>query len=256
MLKIKRFLKSPFYQIRMLNKIGIQNYLRYRSARKGECILLKLKNNLIYVRKGTPDLGVAISCLIDGEFDEISRYLNSSFDGVIVDAGGYIGSAALALAKMFPCAQVISIEPSQANMEILRLNVAKVKNIRAVYGALVGREINEIELRNRGTGEWGFTAVESPQDNLSAEVLHTTPAFTLKGLGFAPSDIGVLKLDIEGGELDLFLNDAETLGEVKIIVAELHDRIADGCTKAFNDFSNRRLVFRDNGEKYFSIKQS
>ena len=98
--------------------------------------------------------------------------------------------------------------------------------------------------------------MEKPKDNLSAEILQMSPAFTLKGLGLDPSDIGVLKLDIEGGELDLFVNDAETLGKVRIIFVELHDRIVAGCTKAFNEFSDRRLIFRDNGEKYFSIKKS
>ena len=254
-MKIKCILKVPVNQLRLLKKIGAMNYLRYRRARLGERISMTLKNNLVCIRKGTGDLGVAISCLIDGEFDAISEHLDKSFNGVIVDAGGYIGTAALALSRMFPYAQVISIEPSETNIEILKINVAGFNNIRVVYGALVGRDISEIELRNRGTGSYGFTVIEKPRDNLSAEILHKTPAFTLRKLVVNSAEIGVLKLDIEGGEFDLFTNDAETLREVKIVVVELHDRIAAGCTKAFNQFSKGRLVFKDNGEKYFSVKQ-
>jgi FkbM family methyltransferase len=237
------------------HKIGDENFASYLAVKAGDRYRLQLGNHLVWLRKGTPDLYVAISCLLDGEFDMLSKYLDASFEGIIVDAGGYIGTAALAFSRMFPLSQIVSIEPSQSNAEILRLNVAAATNIHVVQGALVGGNVDEVHLRNRGTGAWGFTVVENPLDKISAEIIHKVPAYNLKKLGLNPADIGVLKLDIEGGELDLLTHDMESLQEIEIVVAELHDRIVSGCTQAFKKFSEKRLVLKDRHEKYFSIKK-
>ena len=117
----------------------------------------------------------------------LSKYLDASFEGIIVDAGGYIGTAALALSRMFPPSQILSIEPSENNAEILRLNVAAATNIHVVQGALVGGNVDEVHLRNRGTGAWGFTVVENPLDKISAEIIHKVPAYNPKKARLKPS---------------------------------------------------------------------
>jgi FkbM family methyltransferase len=250
----KHLLKLFYKQIRLLYNIGLKNYLHYHSVKKGQKVMLHLSHHPIWVRKGSPDVEVAASCLIKGEFNAVSKFLDQSFDGIIIDAGGYIGTSALAFSDLFPNATVITIEPSKNNIELLKLNVSHNSNIKIIYGALLGSEKDSVDLKNRGTGEWGFTVVDNPLDNNYAESLHQTPAFNLKKLGIELSNIGLLKLDIEGGEYDLFINDAESLKEIKVIAVELHDRIVSGCTQAFMNFSSNRTVFKDHGEKYFSIK--
>lgn len=208
----------------------------------------------IFLRNGTTDLDVAISCL-SGEF-EVLRYLHDAeFDGAIVDAGGYIGTAAIALSQMFPNATVLTIEPSLENFSILKRNVSNFDNIQPVYGALVAKDDGNISLVNRGTGQWGYTAVQNPLDKIDAEVMHETPSVTLSSLSVSPASIGILKLDIEGGEYDLLLNDAETLANIPNIIIELHDRIIHGCSKEFFNFSKDRIIVKDAGEKFLSIKK-
>ena len=53
------------------------------------------------VRRNTHDLETATSCL-SGEFDLLGTLFKKTLFNFIIDAGGYIGTAAIALARMFP----------------------------------------------------------------------------------------------------------------------------------------------------------
>ena len=52
----------------------------------------------IWVRSATPDLRTAIVNLTE-EFDCLNQLLPEGYSGLIVDAGGYIGTAALKSSK-------------------------------------------------------------------------------------------------------------------------------------------------------------
>ena len=227
---------------------------QYAACAAGDLVAIKIKRTRLHIRKGTPDIMVAQSCL-EGEFDPVAYLLPRDYAGVIVDAGGYIGSAALAMAALFPKARILTVEPSKANFEVLMQNVTGHPLIEPVFGALVAGPATSVTLRNRGTGAWGFTAVAAPHDNPNARDLHDTPALRLADLVPDPTDIGLLKLDIEGGELEILEQDRATLSQIPHIFIELHDRIAPGCRRAFFDFSQDRIVVKSSGEKYLSIRR-
>lgn len=235
--------------------IGKRAFARLLFARQGELVRVNIYGWDVYVRKGTPDLLVAMSCF-SGEFDGLRAKLPDDFDGVIVDAGGYIGTAAMAMRGLYPKAKLVVIEPSQDNISVLRKNLGGFDNVDIVYGALVGKSVGTITLKNRGTGEWGFTAVQNPKDVDEATQLHDTPAFTLSEVVADIDDIGILKLDIEGGEADILRHDAATLKRIPLVFAELHDRIVEGCSDLFFDFSKERDVKQFGGEKYLSVKKA
>lgn len=241
-------------QCRLLITLGVSGYAQLRRAQDNQLVPLTIGGRRIHVRKGTQDLNVALSCLT-GEFDILRALKPEGYDGTIIDAGGYIGTSAIALSELFPKASVIVIEPSDSNLAVLTQNIRAYPNIRAVQGALVAKESGPIRLRNRGTGAWGFTIAETPRDNPNAEVIQDVPAVTLSSLGVVPRDIGILKLDIEGAERDLFLEDADTLAQIDNIYVELHDRIVAGCSDAFFEFSKGREVVQSDGEKYLSVRK-
>ena len=247
---MKNFLK----QIRLVKKIGFSSYLQYFLAKSGAEIKVKILRKEIFVRKGAPDLSAAISCF-SGEFDIVKYLFPKDYSGIIVDAGGYIGTSAIALRQIYPKAKIIVIEPSQSNFAILRKNLEGLSNIRVVYGALIGGSQKTIILNNRGTSEWGYTIVSKPLDNPSAKPLHKTPTFRLRDLLDKREKIGLLKLDIEGGEFDLLKKDMKTLKDIPVVFAELHDRIIKGCEEMYFKFSKNRILIKDRGEKYLSIKR-
>jgi len=251
---ILKFLFMPVNQYLLMKKLGLKGWLRYRLASNGDEVTLNIQNRPIVGRKGTPDFGVAEMCL-SGEFEILRYLLPRNYSGTIIDAGGYIGTSALALHDLFPEATIIVVEPSESNIKILKKNVQRVKNIQVVYGALVGAQREAAQLIDRGTGGRGFTIIKNPKDRNSVQALHQTPAFTISQLVADVSQVGLIKLDIEGGEVDLLQNDVETLKQVHVVFAELHDRIIDGCSDLFFAFSKNRIMVKDGGEKFLSVKR-
>jgi len=218
---------------------------------------VNLLGNMILVRSLTPDLSVALSSLGE-EFSVLSGLLDKKFDGIIVDAGGYIGTAALKLSTMYPNAKIVTIEPSSENYKILEQNIKNIKNITAIRAALVPIPRGDIVLSNRGTGEWGYTIVNNPNDNPGATEIEKIKTITLSEIRamFDHKEIGLMKLDIEGGEKDLIEHDSKSLHDIYAIFAELHDRIVGGCTDAFQGLSRDRLVLNFGGEKYLSVRKN
>ena len=244
-----------FYkQARFLRKLGVKQYLKYTFSPLNSVIQIYFLKHKFLVRPGTTDLQVALTCF-DGEFEALRYLLPREFDGTIIDAGGYIGTAALAMSEIYPSATIVTIEPVSHNFELLCKNVANNPNIVSIFGALTSKDNEKVMIADRGTGEWGFTIIENPNDVKNPELVDYTPTYSLRSIFDHYSNVGILKLDIEGAETDLFINDSISLEKIPVIFAELHDRIVENCTIEFMNFSKNRLVIKSGGEKYLSISR-
>lgn len=223
---------------------------------RGKTEALNIHGHKVLLRRGSPDLVVALISL-GGEFSILKRSFERDFSGLIIDAGGYIGTAAMALSDLFPKATIVSIEASSANVRQAQLNTSSYKNIRIVHAALSADNAQEqIVLNDRGTGEWGYTIIEKPADRFAHEIEKVEPITIGKILDQAGFNrAGILKLDIEGGELQLF-RDPDWLNDIEVLLVELHERIAPGCDEAFHSATTGRLNMRAGGEKFISLKQS
>ena len=238
--------------IRVWRAVGSVQFLRYLVARKGSILRMFIHGDVILIRKGSPDLRVAVTSL-NGEFDLPAWFLSLEFEGVIVDAGGYIGTAAIAFSKLFPKSQVITVEPSLSNIEILRENVSGHSRIQVIHGALVGVQRPTVTLYNPGLREWGFTTSENHKGSEPTNRMYEVPALRVSDLGVDVAEIGLLKMDIEGGEFEILTHDRENLSSIRVIIVELHERYVDSCEKAFSDFSQNRTVVKLAGEKFVSV---
>jgi FkbM family methyltransferase len=207
----------------------------------------------LVVRTASPDVHVALTCL-GGEFDELLAAVPTIIHPFIVDAGGYIGTAAIVLAEAYPDATVVSLEPSRANFAVLKQNVSRYKNIVALNKALAP-EAGITTLKSRGTGQWGFTIVPRPADNPASVAMEEVECVTIEMLlkDFGVSGIGVLKLDIEGGECALFSADTGWIANTEAICIELHDRIVAGCSQKFEEVTQGRRNLKMRGEKCLSL---
>ena len=65
---------------------------------------------------------------------------------------------------------------------------------------------------------------------------------------FGNREIGILKLDIEGGEKGLLSGGGEIDG-IPVVFVELHDRFVEWCSEAFAGFSKDRWTVNLGGEK-------
>lgn len=256
-------MKTIFRDIKLSNKrikknaavIGRTKSILYEVLPHGTELSINVQGIELVVRCGTPDLYVAIES-ITGEYMFLRDYLPRDYDGVIIDAGAYIGSAAIVFANLFPKARIICIEPSTDNFRMLRRNTALYSNIEIRKVALVGSRAGSLSLRNRGTGEWGFTVVDRPIDNVDAVALERVDTIDIATLlaGFS-GKVGFLKLDIEGAEKEVFQSTSILLSELPYVFVELHEHITSGCVSSFEKFSVAREIRKFGGEKYLSIKK-
>ena len=250
---MKVIAKFILFQSKLLMTLKFKQYLRYTFSIWRKETKIEIFDTQILIRKNSSDLTVAMETL-GGEF-EVLRYLfDADYDGLIIDAGGYIGTAAIAISKIYPKAKILSIEPSPENFRILQKNIEKYSNISALNYALTDGSTKEIELHSRPTGHWGYTIMHLPKETNIHDGNVTVRCISLSDLVDNYTDVGILKLDIEGAELHLMLHTSEPLQKIPVVLAELHDHIIPGCTEQYFKTFSRHHIIKGTAEKYLSIK--
>lgn len=251
---MRKIIKKSIRVMNQIRTVGLIDTVLFHTRPENTQMTVKIASHDIVVRARTTDLNVAIESL-KLEYNFLDDLLPRDFNGLFVDAGGYIGTAAISFASRFPNAQVVSIEPSSENIKILRTNIAKFPNVYVRHAALGSVAGDTISLRNRSTGVWGFTIIKNssnaPQYSELEDVLLTSLSEIKEELG---CDIDFLKLDIEGAEKQIFEENDAALQEIPFVFIELHERIVTGCNDAFRYFSRNRWAMRLSREKFVSIQ--
>ena len=213
-------------------------------------VQVQLEGHRLNVRTATPDLFVALETL-GSEFHMLANLEFGQAPIFIVDAGGYIGTASIALKEIFPESIIVTIEPSSANFELLQKNIEAHENIHAINAALVDDEtLEEIYLNDSETGPWGFEISGTPAQN--AEVVKTT-IFTKIVKQFDVSRVQICKMDIEGAELELLEHPENWLEHTDVLAIELHERKRNGIDQAFRNANVKRFALPLPGEKVLSL---
>ena len=213
-------------------------------------MLVTLGGVKVWLRTATSDIYVAVESL-GSEFDPAIALLPASCSGLVIDAGGYIGTAAIKLARAFPHARIVTIEPSSANLAILRRNVAGFANIEVMHAALAAQP-GPVVLKDTGHDHWGFSIVDHAGHH---KPLESIGALSLADVleKYAAETVALLKLDIEGAEGEVLAAAADWLARVDIVVAELHDRIVPGVEAIWARAVAGRRNFTPRGEKVMSV---
>lgn len=251
--KIRRYLSDGRFILRENSIFAVLQFLilSFLSVRKK--MIYKCYGEQLQVRLQTPDI-VTVKESLGWEFDQ-SIALVKSDHGVIIDAGGYIGSAAIKFARAFPNSKIITIEPSTENFEILKRNTSGYANIFAINAALSSKP-GKIELKSRGTGEWGFTIAEESDDSANLQNLETVDMITVEEIfsRFEIDKVDLFKLDIEGGEYELLKGRPSWVDQCEVMTVELHDRIVSGCSRAYYNATDGRKDVWIAGEKVISVR--
>jgi FkbM family methyltransferase len=154
----------------------------------------------------------------------------------IVDLGANIGLASVWFATRFPGSSVLAVEPDPANFELLLANTRSYPNVTAVQAAL-WTECGKVELTDPGTGPDGYRLGSQTPEHADAGAQRSTVvnAIDLPTLmaDHGIDRIGILKVDIEGAEREVFDASAAWIDSVDSIAIELHDRFKSGCSRAF-----------------------
>jgi FkbM family methyltransferase len=224
-------------------------------------------NRAFHFRRGTSDEGVIQQIFKQGDYNfarlrrgaELNALYNriaESRPPLIIDAGANIGASSIYFAYSFPKARVVAIEPAESNFELLTANSAGT-TIECVHAALASNP-GRVNVLDAGEGFWGYrtgAAETSPAGKNAQSVGCVTinDIYESHAHDCAPF---MVKIDIEGGEDDLFSGNTEWVAKTPLIIIELHDWMLTGTANSrtfLQCIAGLNRDFVHIGENIFSI---
>lgn len=202
-------------------KDGLKFYAHIKARPSGTFYSSRYRRK-IYLRPHTSDYYTFDQVFIEDQYD-----LEVPFEPrTIIDAGANIGLSSIYFAERFPHAQIIAIEPSAENFEVLKQNVAGLENIHPLCMGLWNKDAC-LEIIDLKTSKNSFMVKEVGPDTAGCIPAISVPAIMRK---FNLDTIDIFKIDIEGSEKELFQeNFAPWLGKTRMLIIEIHDFMKDGC---------------------------
>jgi len=186
----------------------------------------------VQMRLQTSDPLAFQQVFVDREYDTPNL---PEIAATVVDLGANIGFASLFFALRYPQARILAVEPEDQNFAILQANTAALgSRIRTQHAAAWISDgfinLHTEDAAGAPLGNWGVQVSESASSSH-----RMTPCYRLATLldraGF--DSVDVLKVDIEGAELELFSHQAgDWLDRVRLIIVETHDRFRPGSEAA------------------------
>ncbi|NET73646.1 MAG: FkbM family methyltransferase [Sphaerospermopsis sp. SIO1G2] len=155
-------------------------------------------------------------------------------DDVIVDLGANIGLFTLQAAKLNPDARIFSFEPFPENFSYLYQNISNfgLDNVMT-YQYAISNSYRQDFFQQTSSRSLDHQLVNGYEDNIndssadlfSVEVIPIDAIFDIANI----EEIAMLKIDIEGSELDIFKSISDSiLKRIKLLAIEYHDNLRPG----------------------------
>jgi FkbM family methyltransferase len=175
----------------------------------------------VYCRAGSSDKHAFSHIFIEQEY----RFLkDAGSPKVILDCGANVGYSAVYFLSQFPEANIISIEPDDRNVQMLRLNTAPYGERCTVLPLAVWSHTARLVVSKgsyRDGLEWS-TQVRECRTGEAGDLDAIDIGTLLERFGLEHVD--VLKMDVEGAERIIFSENYESwVDRVGCFVIELHD---------------------------------
>ena len=154
--------------------------------------------------------------------------LASNKTALIIDAGANIGASVVYFAGVFPESKILAIEPENNNCALLKKNCEGL-NFSLLEGG-IGCAAGSLYLTDPGHSDWGF--------RLHTQGEYQVPVFDAESIiadqiaqGLVPF---IFKIDIEGGEAELFRDNTSWVCRFPLLIIELHDLLFPGTATSRN----------------------
>ncbi|MFT3867087.1 MAG: FkbM family methyltransferase [Nibricoccus sp.] len=214
-------------------RTGLQAARLHRQPSTPVQIQLDGVDHPLWARPGTSDAAT---------FDEVflSREYNVPFANFspshILDLGANVGYASVYFAARWPQARILAVEPSSQNLSLLEKNTHPWGRIVTLQAA-VWSHATTMQIANPDGDANAFRMTEA-----SGPVQEKIPAYTIPQLieRLGCTRLPLLKMDVEGAEVEIFRADTSWLDLIDVMVIELHDRLVPKCAMALNQALNGR----------------
>jgi FkbM family methyltransferase len=150
----------------------------------------------------------------------------------ILDLGANIGCASVYFAQRYPEARILAVELEASNFAMLSRNAAPYPNIECLHAAAWHSD-TQVALANPSAPNSHFQASEAFGETAAGIPAYSIPTLLARD---GRSSVDILKIDIEGAELDLLTHQPQAwLDRTSVLMIELHDRLRPGCSRALHD---------------------
>ena len=167
--------------------------------------------------------------------DTYKKILSEGNQPIIVDCGGHIGLSSVWFASRYPKAALYCIEPDKSNFALLQQNTAAYPNVTCLNGGVWNKPCH-LEILNPLSGSASFRLQEAsaPSDSSSVLLRGYTVLEILQRE--EKNRLFLVKMDIEGGEAQVFQESSEWLKSTAVMIIELHDWLMPGQGTSRNFF--------------------
>ena len=152
-------------------------------------------------------------------FDEVYRLPFPAPGGAFLDFGANIGLTTIWMSTHYKLDKIIAVEPDHDNAALLAANL-KLNGITAeIIEAAVGPSDGTVYFQKSAWSNQGHVSVEG----IPVKMMSVSSLFKENLLDKA----GLVKVDIEGGEQELFLGPCEWLQLADAMIVEFHPTAVD-----------------------------
>lgn len=177
--------------------------------------------------------------------DWIYEYLAVPEKGLFVDVGAFVGQHSIRVAKAFGC-RVIAIEPIPKHADVIEVN-ARLNNVANninVVRACIGKEYGVARLCDKG-----MSSRVDDKGTVDSEIQ------TLSTLLKHEPKIDLIKIDVEGMELEVLSGIQPRSVHAKRILVEVHTYLASHLEQGVRDWCaannyDWQVVKRENANRY------
>jgi FkbM family methyltransferase len=193
----------------------------------------------LFLRLGTTDPYVFSQIFVEREYD--SQLIREISPSVVIDLGAYAGYSTFFFSKLYPNALIVAVEANPQNFQLLEATFSKQDRVVVIHAAVHNTDGQYLEIRMGNDGLWGTRAVKIDSETVSRDTITVETISLQKILSryrlLTNRDM-LLKVDIEGGELEVFDTDLSLWEYFEVIAIETHERIRPGCTLTFETVSS------------------
>jgi len=135
---------------------------------------------------------------------------------VVIDVGANIGQFVVAVKSFYPNAQIYSVEPDRDVYQILNKNIKQFKKVTSFNYGLSNKEGRVDFYKSNSFSEWsGLHPLEGHNyEKISVQIKRGDRLFS------SITHIDLLKIDVEGAELEVLQGMKKTISKCKYILIE------------------------------------
>lgn len=276
-LQVKRLFRAPNY----VKSFGLVHGLRLlfqiekslkRKTDKMRRFSAPGYDRPIWLRDTVSDHSIFWQCIVTKQYDinnfpqvqklnkAYDRLLNEGKTPVIIDAGGNIGLASVWFHRQYPQSAIIPVEPEENNFELLKKNVEGMGDqVTPVLGGVTNERV-EMRIVNTNAGSSAFELEKFNGGSTGrADAANGIQGYSIENLISEVKDpaLFIVKIDIEGGQNDLFSTNTEWVSKADLIILELDDwqfPWRATSTNFFRSLSQHRFDYLISGESIFAFR--